>query len=144
MKNREFKFNKRYSNTELREIITFNVTSNIRVAENKEKPGTWILQILGKRHLFKRNEWYNLIDYNTNSLIMFMNASVAIEYVRTMFEPWRSDSKTNKEKFFKIISAPIEDWTYDEIMFCYRYEETPYSTKLIIENELKKRNIKTK
>ena len=63
----------------------------------------------------------------------------SIKYVYELTKYYRKEQKSDKEKFFSLLKEPIENLTYTELMFCYTYKEAPYSTKLLLKQELNKK-----
>lgn len=139
--NNDFKYEKMRTSSGI-EYIVFNDFPNIKVMYNPDEKAYNIYIKLTNRFWFSKPKWFPLIKENNITNMQFCSISNAIDYVYELTKYYRKEQKSDKEKFFSLLKEPIENLTYTELMFCYTYKEAPYSTKLLLKQELNKRGIK--
>ena len=137
-KTNDFKYEKKRTSSGI-EYIVFNDFPNIKAMYNVDEKVYNIYVKLTNSSLFSKSKWFPIRKDNNISNMEFCSENLVIDYVYELTKYYRKEQKSEKEKFFSLLKEPIENLTYTELMFCYTYKEAPYSTKLLLKQELNKR-----
>ena len=137
-KTNDFKYEKKRTSSGI-EYIVFSDFPYIKAMYNTDEKVYNIYVKLANGSLFSKSKWFPLRKENNISNMEFCFDNLVIDYVYELTKYYRKEQKSDKEKFFSLLKEPIENLTYTELMFCYTYKEAPYSTKLLLKQELNKR-----